>query len=292
MEELITNAVNQLNNLGYFKTNIKNIGNRSNIELFNKNITFLNSMISDPKIQKEIDLINTNPLQRPGTKPFEINQFHYLGRALGLNDGAFIKLYLDDFFTRVASQFLNCNDPKIFNILTWIHVWNGKFKRQHSQNWHRDREDYKILKIFIYYSDVGPKNGPFEYVPKSFCGGDFYDLYKGRNSYDDYTPDEFNSGKPKSMHEIQRCEESFISFTGQPGDIIMVNNSGFHRGGYVENGVRVITHALYLRPDAYMIKHQNYFTSFNYSPSDVNYVDFNSPEFGALGYKTKFFKEI
>jgi Phytanoyl-CoA dioxygenase (PhyH) len=33
--------------------------------------------------------------------------------------------------------------------------------------WHRDDEDRRIVKIFVYLTDVGEENGPFEYVPRS-----------------------------------------------------------------------------------------------------------------------------
>ncbi|HEY9603177.1 MAG TPA: phytanoyl-CoA dioxygenase family protein [Allocoleopsis sp.] len=32
--------------------------------------------------------------------------------------------------------------------------------------WHQDLEDRRILKIFVYMSDVSRENGPFEYIPK------------------------------------------------------------------------------------------------------------------------------
>ena len=172
-----------------------------------------------------------------------------------------------------------------------MHSWKKGYNRQHSQNWHRDREDYKLLKIFVYYSDVNKENGPFEYVPKSFCGGDFYGLYEGRKEYMDYASDSDNRGNTKSKEELDKCEETKITFTGVPGDIIMTNNSGFHRGGFVEDGVRVMTHGLYLRPDAYMVKEQKYFTNFNYASDSVNYMDFNSKEFTQLGDKCKHFMQ-
>jgi len=290
--EHIQEALNSLNTLGYYKTNVKDVLDSKGIEHFNKNIEFFNEMLENDFIQNELSIIQNNPglrMERSGGKPFEITHYHYLNRALNLNDGSFINLYLNDYFTQIATKFLNVDDPKIFNVLAWIHSWNNNFGRQHSQNWHRDREDFKLLKIFIYHSEVNENNGPFEYVPKSFCGGDFYGLYEGRTTYWDYASDSENRGNPKSQAEIDKCDETCISFTGKPGDIIMVNNSGFHRGGFVSEGIRVMSHALYIRPDAYMIKNQKYFTSFNYAPDIVNNIDFLSPEFLQLGTKQKHF---
>lgn len=294
MNNKIQEALNQLNTLGYHKTNITDVLDDYGLDLFNSNIEFFNQMLSNNFIQNELNVIQNNPndrFQRSGGKPFEITHYHYLNRALTINDGAFFKLYLHDYFTTIAEQFLEVDNPQIFNILAWTHSWNKTYGRQHSQNWHRDREDYKLLKIFIYYSEVEEKNGPFEYVPKSFCGGDFYGLYEGRKTYWDYASDLENRGNPKSAKELEMCESTRVTFTGKPGDIIIVNNSGFHRGGFVEEGIRVCTHALYLKPNAELIKN-GYFSSFNYAPDLVNYIDFNSKEFNQLGNKQKYFKQF
>ena len=42
-----------------------------------------------------------------------------------------------------------------------------KIKRTNSQRWHRDRDDVKILKIFLYLNDISIKNGATEYIPYS-----------------------------------------------------------------------------------------------------------------------------
>ena len=35
-----------------------------------------------------------------------------------------------------------------------------------ARRWHQDTEDYRMVKIIIYLSDVDEDNGPFEYIPK------------------------------------------------------------------------------------------------------------------------------
>lgn len=286
----VKKVVNQLNTLGYYKTNVIDALDEYGLNLFNNNIDFFNKMLDDEFIKDELEIIKTNPNdrhERSGGKPFEITHYHYLKRALTLKDGSFIELYLNNFFTEIATKFLDVENPQIFNVMAWIHSWNKQYNRTHSQNWHRDREDFKILKIFIYYSDVNKNNGPFEYVPRSFCGGDF-ETNKGLTEYMDYASNSSNAGEPKSNKEIELCNKNYISFTGKTGDIIIANNSGFHRGGFVEDGVRICSHALYIRPDAYMIKDQKYYTGFNYNDT-VNYIDFESNEFNKLRDFQKYF---
>tara|TARA_R100000664_G_C2757832_1_gene146290 strand:- start:3461 stop:4354 length:894 start_codon:yes stop_codon:yes gene_type:complete len=290
----IEDAIRDLETVGYYKTSVFDVLEEEEINDFFENVEFFQKMSKDQKIRKEVGLIENNPAKRfmlTGGKPFEITHTQFLNGPLTLNNSKFIKIYTSNFFEQVASKFLQVKNPKIFNVLAWIHYWKEEYGRLHSQNWHRDREDYKILKCFIYYSDVSDKDGPFEYVPRSFCGGDFHGLYKGRTGYWDYTPDpKENTGLPKTQEEVNMCDSTFVSLTGKVGDIILANNTGFHRGGFVRNGARACSHALFLRPDAYMIEEQEYFTDFNYASDTVNYVDFKSQEFKNLGDKRKLFK--
>lgn len=293
-KEIINEAISCLNTDGYYKTSVYEVFSNQELDMFQENKKFFDEMLNSSQIKNQMQKIETNPSVRlsvTGGKPFEIVHNEYLKGPLTLNNSQFIKIYTSDFFDKISQEFLATEEPKIFNVLAWIHYWKESYGRLHSQNWHRDREDYKIMKAFIYYSDVSENDGPFEYVPKSFCGGDFYGLYSDRSGYWDYTPDKSqNTGLPKSQTEIQVCDSTFVSLTGKEGDIILANNTGFHRGGFVKNGIRMCSHALFLHPDAHMIKNENYFSNFNYAKETVNFIDFESEEFIKLDKKQKFFK--
>lgn len=287
----VKKIVNKLNTVGWYKTNVKDVLDKNGINLFNDSISFFNKMLEDEFIQKQLYDIQTNPSARvkeSGGKPFEITHYAYLNEPLTLKNSSFIKLFLNNFFTDVATDFLKVSKPKLLNVIAYLSAWNYKYGRMHSQNWHRDREDYKLLKFFIYHSDVDKHTGPFEYVPKSFCGGDFITNI-GKNKYWDYASDSENRANP-TRQEYDLCEKNYISFTGKAGDIIITNNSGFHRGAFLKDGsrVRVTSHALYIRPDAEMIKNKSLGgpTYFNYDKK-INYVDFDSKEFKKLGNKRK-----
>lgn len=46
--------------------------------------------------------------------------------------------------------------------------------------WHKDGEDRRIIKVFVYLQDVLEKHGPFEYIPKSLTSifsWKFYQIY-------------------------------------------------------------------------------------------------------------------
>tara|TARA_Y100001973_G_C5196046_1_gene334335 strand:+ start:806 stop:1681 length:876 start_codon:yes stop_codon:yes gene_type:complete len=284
-------VVNKLNTVGWYRTNVKDVLDNDGINLFNNNIEFFNKMLEDEFIQKQLYDVQTNPSERmeaSGGKPFEITHYAYIKEPLTLNNSSFIKLFLNDFFTNVATEFLEVSNPKMFNVIAYLNSWNHKYGRMHSQNWHRDREDFKLLKFFIYYNDVTEDSGPFEYVPESFCGGKMI-TNNGKSDYWDYASDDENRANPNPQ-ELELCEKNRVTFTGKTGDIIIVNNSGFHRGGFVKDGnnIRVTSHALFIKPDAVMIKEP--LSSFNYESEKINYIDFESSDFNDLKDKQKYFK--
>ena len=277
-KEKLEKILHDLNNIGYHKTNIVDLLGNGGIDNFNEISSFFEKMLNDPKINHRLETIQQGLNITGKDKYYEITHQEYLERALNLKDGGLFDLYLNDFFIDLAKEFLGTDTPELYNVLFFIHG-KGNPERSGSQKWHRDLEGLKILKIFMYCTEVGLENGPLEYVPKSFCGGDF-PINKGSNTMDDYQRSRI---LPYEL-EQQFCDPNAVTFIGQPGDIIICNNTGFHRGGFIKEGFRCMTHALYVSPDAM------------YSPKDVNYdekvnfVDVDSQEYKNLGEKQKYLK--
>ena len=184
---------------------------------------------------------------------------------------------MNDFFTQLAEQFLETPTPYLYNVLFFLHG-QGLNNRSGSQKWHRDLEDLKMLKIFMYCTDVTVETGALEYVPYSYAGGDF-PLNVGAKTMTDYQSTRVLNDEQEAL-----CNERKVTFVGQPGDIMLCNNSGFHRGGFLSQGFRCMTHALYLRPDAIYAP-----PSVNYD-NQVNFVDVNSEEYKSLGDKQKYLR--
>lgn len=275
-KEKIEEVLYDLNTVGYHKTNIIDILGPECIDSFNQVSEFFEEMLNNPDIYYRLETIKQGLNTIGKDKFYEITHYEHLNRSLNLKDGGLFNLYLDDFFVELAKKFLDVDNPLLFNVLFFIH---GQCPptRSGSQNWHRDLEDLKILKLFIYFCDVTKKNGALEYVPKSFCGGDF-PLNQGNQMTDaDYR-------RTRIIHENlekEFCDPNAVVFEGKPGDIILCNNTGFHRGGFVAEGFRCMTHALYIRPDAQFRP-----PNINYD-SKVNFIDVNSIEYKNLKEKQK-----
>ena len=93
-----------------------------------------------------------------------------------------------------------------------------------SQRWHRDPEDRKMCKMFLYLTDVDEESGPFMYVEKSKYGRKWGKYFPQRPPIG-YYPDQ------KELEELIPKEDIKIC-TGKAGTLLFCDTSGLHKGGY------------------------------------------------------------
>jgi len=97
-------------------------------------------------------------------------------------------------------------------------------KAVQSQRWHRDPEEKKICKVFIYLNDVDETTGPFIYVLESNADGKFGKLFPQKT--------------PEGIYPAEGAVEKAIpaqnikKMTGKAGTVIFCDTSGIHKGGY------------------------------------------------------------
>ncbi len=106
-----------------------------------------------------------------------------------------------------------------------------------SQNWHRDPEDKKMLKVFVYYNDIDLEAGPFTYVKKSHYGG------KWRSVFPQIPPIGFYP--PRGAVEKIVDPKDIFQATGKTGTIIFCDTSGLHKGGYCKTNERLMSQSIY-----------------------------------------------
>jgi hypothetical protein len=115
-------------------------------------------------------------------------------------------------------------------------------RRIGSQRWHRDPEDRKIVKIYLYFSNVDQGAGPLEYVPGSGFGGRYEEFRKWKARGDRYPSD----------GELERripASES-VSCVGPAGTAVFCDTSGFHRGGIATTSARIVATWTFCTPAA------------------------------------------
>lgn len=106
-----------------------------------------------------------------------------------------------------------------------------------SQRWHRDPEDRKMCKVFLYLNDVDDKSGPFMYVMKSCYGLKYGSLFPQKPPIGIY-PDAAILEHSIAKEDIKVC-------TGRAGTLIFCDTSGLHKGGFATGGERVMFTAGY-----------------------------------------------
>jgi len=106
-----------------------------------------------------------------------------------------------------------------------------------SQRWHRDPEDRRIVKTFLYLRDVDETNGPFCYIPGSQNGGPFRAIYPQTIAASNY-PEDGAVDSRFTPNQKQVC-------TGKAGTLIFCDTTGFHRGGHATAGARLLINAVY-----------------------------------------------
>jgi hypothetical protein len=128
--------------------------------------------------------------------------------------------------------------PTISNINMWW-SFSGKENAEDAQFFHRDVDDFKFIKLFIYLTDVAMENGPHVYVQNTSSSPI---LRKIRRYKDQEIHDAFGKDNVKY-------------FTAPKGSSFLVDTYGFHKGLLPKKGKRLLLQVQYsLRP----IGNENY----------------------------------
>lgn len=92
-----------------------------------------------------------------------------------------------------------------------------------SQRWHRDEEDRKLVKVFLYLNDVDASAGPFMYLKHSHGTGKWRDIFP-------MVPPRGSLRMPPNEDEYIP-QGDVIAATGSAGTMIFCDTTGLHKGG-------------------------------------------------------------
>lgn len=145
----------------------------------------------------------------------------------------FIRMNLDERVIRIAGSYMGIA-PKLrgFSLRQTLPVPAGAAE-YFSQRWHRDPEDRKMLKMFIYMTDVlDEQSGPFIYIKGSQPGGVRGNLFPQHPPAATY-PEAGAVEKVVPRELMKVC-------LGRAGTVVFADTSGLHKGGYTISAPRLM----------------------------------------------------
>jgi hypothetical protein len=127
----------------------------------------------------------------------------------------------------VVEGLLGCK-PTLSYLAAWW-SYHTEIGAQQAEHFHRDVDDWRFVKLFIYLTDVGAMNGPHVYVKSSSTSPALREIRR-------FTDDEVIAAFGV---------EQVMELTGRAGEGFLEDTFGIHKGQPVAEGRRLIFQAVY-----------------------------------------------
>jgi hypothetical protein len=183
--------------------------------------------------------------RRYGAEAVAGNLKSYLVRMFGKGgsmswDSPWLRFAVDARVLDVVNSYLG-----LLSRINYIDVWDTvplarEGEDVGSQQWHRDPEAPRLVKVFTYFTDVGPDSGPLIVVPFSRRGDRYGALW----------PQEFPRGSRPPRQELEALIPSseWVACVVPAQTIVFADTSSFHRGGRAIGSRRVVSVVNYVPP--------------------------------------------
>lgn len=222
------------------------ISGENNLDTLNeKGILFLDKQLSNDQINSAREYLENNEVFDP-----RFSDEKFLPFSDNRRRDCHIAHYPPEIILNTPHLLNISNDPKVLNIVKnflgfepiigymscwWSYPTEGPPKD--AENYHRDYDDIKFIKYFMYLTEVNDENGPHIFVQKSANKS----VGKEITRYDDkFIKSEFG-------------EENIIKIIGKKGTSFLEDTTGFHKGLPPKNKMRLIfqvTYSKYILPYA------------------------------------------
>ena len=184
-------------------------------------------------------MANEANLSPKGKKKFLLTYFGKDESILDINlNNPFMHLYLDDKILEIVCGYLGYL-PQLNYLTIEKTIPTNEATPVFSQNWHRDPEEKKTIKVFIYVSNVLQVNGPFIYAKKS--------QPSSKHSTSRAFPQKLPYGSYPNESDVLSAinPEDVVIAEGKAGTVIFCDTAGLHRGGLAKSGERIMSTAFY-----------------------------------------------
>lgn len=161
-----------------------------------------------------------------GDRPAEAHVAHHDAEDI-MNAPGLLDLANDPRILDVVGGFLGCK-PTIGYMATWWSYATG-LGAQQAENFHRDVDDWRFVKLFVYLTDVTSESGPHKYVLHSSTENKLTDIRR----FDD--------------NEVANAfgEDNIRTMTSKAGEGFLEDTFGFHKGQPVQSGQRLLFQVVY-----------------------------------------------
>lgn len=190
------------------------------------NVQTLIGMPTIAELQKEYDEI----LERESEKPHSRKAKSFIERLVDddydfkKKRGSAIHRFVSNPALRIAVENYLGLIPKLTSFKIWRSHFTGNTSRSASQNWHRDFNEFQMVRIFLYFNDVDLRNGAGQYVVGSHYLGDSYDKLRYSEESGTYATDE--------EIDTNFSSDRVIAANGCAGTLVFMDTAGLHRGGF------------------------------------------------------------
>lgn len=144
-------------------------------------------------------------------------------------DDPLLRVALDRKLLDIVSCYLGLW-PLLYSVGAWLNYPTDAPPEQ-SQLWHRDPEDLRLIKVFIYLVDVDEQCGPFTYIPRTHPFGEEASVSPRLERKKRMGDDRMTRFIPPEKWRV--C-------TGPANTMIIADTIGYHRGGKPIAGRRIL----------------------------------------------------
>ena len=143
-----------------------------------------------------------------------------------------INFTLNEMLLRIASLYLGA-PARLQQYGLLLNARGSSSQPTNAQRYHRDRDDYKTIELFLYLTDVGTPNGPHIYIPGTHT---FSAIQKSKSlnrviDHPLFTGSPHNFYDPASVENL--CQQHGLLpkvLVGKAGFFFLEDTGGLHRG--------------------------------------------------------------
>lgn len=179
-------------------------------------------------------------------------------------ENPFVRLLLDERVLAVVNSYLGMYSRFNTFTLNLTSPMPEGTEEIYSQRWHRDSEDKKLCKLFVYLSDVDETAGPFTYAARSHPEGKWAGVFPQDPPYGNYPP-------PGAVERLIPSSDIKAAM-GLAGTMIFCDTTGLHKGGYATKKERLMFTAMYTSNGAMYPPQYHYPSDFDKSIKGLGVV--------------------